>query len=552
MEMYLLKSAACLAFLMLFYKLLLEKESIHVFKRYYLLAAVIVSGLIPLISFQTYIEAAPILAGEENWISISEAASESTPNWITMLLWSIYLSGVLLFSGKFLRNLLVIMKRIRKNQKVQTEKISAVLLSEDLPPHTFWNYVFLNKQRFQKGQIPKEVLEHEKAHATQKHSLDILFLELLQIVLWFNPLIYLTKKAVKLNHEFLADNAVLKQGTNTATYQELLLSFSSGELQSSLINSINYSLIKKRFTVMKTRTSKTTSAVKGFLLLPLIAILLYGFSTKEVLLKESTSEETEQIQEKATPEMVAEYNKWAKHYKENEDALVEKQVWERMKYLYSIMTPAQKKESEEFPSLNPRQIITIVEDKDSSKKRTSKEKTEVPTPPQPPVPPVSKDGNIPTPPVPPVPTVGKAGDIPAPPPPPPSPIEAVQGWIEEGAEFFYNGKSLSGEEALKIVQKNNGKNLSVQVEKNNSEKTVKISDKTTGPKTSATDSRKYTNPMKRSETIEHLRELAGEGVVFTYLGKEISVNEAIKHLERKVTLRYSEIDSKRIMKVEDL
>lgn len=479
MEMYLLKSAACLAFLMLFYKLLLEKESIHVFKRYYLLAAVIVSGIIPLITFQTYIEAAPILPGEENWMSFSEAASETNSNWITTLFWSIYLSGVILFSGKFFRNLFVIIGRIKKNQKIQTEKISAVLLPEDLPPHTFWNFVFLNKLKFQKGQIPKEVMEHETAHATQKHSLDILFLELLQIVFWFNPLIYLTKKAVKLNHEFLADNAVLKQGTNTATYQELLLSFSSRERQSSLINSINYSLIKKRFTIMKTRTSKTTSAVKGFLLLPLIAMLLYSFSTKEVLLAENFSDQTEQFQEKSTPEMVAEYNKLAKHYRENEDAIIENQVWERMKYIYNIMSPAQKKGSEEFPSLNPRQIITIVEDKDSGKNRAVREKNgKVPLPPTPPVPPVTKDGNVPPPPPPPpAPTLGKAGDMPAPPPPPPSPIEAVQGWIEEGATFFYNGKSLSGEEALKIVQENNGKNLSVHVEENNSEKTVKLSDK---------------------------------------------------------------------------
>ncbi|MFD2517007.1 M56 family metallopeptidase [Salinimicrobium flavum] len=468
MEMYLLKSAACLAFLLLFYKLLLERESFHVFKRYYLLTAVIVSGFIPLITFQTYIQS-PIVPMEENWLMISEASSESTTNWIYLFLLSLYFSGVVLFGGKFLWNLSKIINRIRENKKFRTEKVSAVLLPEDLPPHTFWNYIFLNKQKFEKGQIPKEVFDHEKAHAVQKHTLDILFLELLQVFLWFNPLIYLLKKSVKLNHEFLADRAVLSRGINTASYQELLLSFSSGNLQSSLVNPINYSLIKKRFTVMKTRTSKTTSVLKGFLLLPLLAGLLYGFSSKEVLLLENNSEETKDLQEKATPKMLAEYNRLVKHYNSipREKLRIKKDEINRIMYILSLMTPEQKEKAEKIKfdvPPPPPPLPTI-----------NKNENVPAPPPPPPAPPVTKDGNIPSPP--PAPPVEKAGEMQAPPPPPPpSPVEAVQGWIEEGAEFFYNGKKISEEEALKIVKQNNGKNLRVQVEENESGKTVRLSE----------------------------------------------------------------------------
>ena len=98
---------------------------------------------------------------------------------------------------------------------------------------------------------------HEQAHASQKHTADILFIEVLKVVFWFNPLFYLYKKEIKLNHEFLADRAVLKKGLDASVYKELLLSFSSNQNNLSLVNAINYSSIKKRFTVMKKQTSKT-------------------------------------------------------------------------------------------------------------------------------------------------------------------------------------------------------------------------------------------------------------------------------------------------------
>ena len=223
------------------------------------------------------------------------------------------------------------------------------------------------------------------------------------------------------------------------------------------------------------------------------------------------------------------------------------------------MTPEQKKGSEEFPNLKSKQIITIVEDEDHVKNKEIRGKSgEVPPPPPPPIPTKSKDGDMPPPP-PPVPTVKGAADVPAPPPPPPSPVEAVKGWIEEGATFFYNGKSISAKQALEIVKENDGKNLSVQVEENASGKSVRLNinkesnPNSTGSKSPVKDGKKkYTNPMTRSETIEHLRQMATEGVTFTYLGKEITVDETIKHLQRPVTLRYSEVNSKKIMRVEDL
>ncbi|MCG2429544.1 M56 family metallopeptidase [Aequorivita xiaoshiensis] len=292
MELFLLKSATILAVLFAFYKLFLENTSIHNFKRFYLWGSLLASLLIPLITFTTYVEASPIIPVS------SEAASQInfTPaeqpihNW-PFVLWVIYMLGVLFFSVKFFRNFFCLIQKIRKNTKYKNNRFINILLNEKVIPHTFFNYIFLNKRQFENHQIPAEVMLHEETHARQKHSLDVIFIELLQIVFWFNPLFYFIKKSIKLNHEFLADRAVLNAGVETSNYQKILLAFSSpgsyrDDLTPSLAHSIKYLLIKKRFTIMKTHTSKRAVAWRSILLLPLLSILIYGFSTKEVLIEQ--------------------------------------------------------------------------------------------------------------------------------------------------------------------------------------------------------------------------------------------------------------------------
>src|SRR5690606_9170967 len=259
MFLYLLKSSACLAVFMLFYKLFLERESFHQFKRFYLLVAIAGSFCIPLITFTTVIEQTlvqPIVYEIGNAVVLSEAPIETSINWWPIIALSIYTLGVIFFGLKFILNLYRLLQKISLNDKVQSQKSIIVLLKEHVIPHTFLKYMFFEKEAYNTNRIPKEILLHEEVHVAQKHSLDIIFIELLQVVFWFHPLIYFIKKDIKLNHEFLADQAVIKQGFNAKAYQNILLEYTS-QPTNSLISSINYSSIKKRLTIMKTHTSKT-------------------------------------------------------------------------------------------------------------------------------------------------------------------------------------------------------------------------------------------------------------------------------------------------------
>ncbi len=363
MEIYLLKSAACLGLFFAFYKLVLENISIHNFKRFYLLGSLAAAFIIPIITFTTYVEASPSIPVYTENIPLQFITEpEATTNYWQLVLWSVYGLGVLFFSVKFFKNLFRLIHKIRKNSKYRNSNFIHVLLNETVIPHTFFNYILLNKQQFESHKIPAEVLLHEETHARQKHSLDIVIVELLQIVFWFNPLFYFIKRSIKLNHEFLADRAVLKAGAETSAYQKLLLAFSSPDsyrdaYTPSLAHSINYSSIKKRFTVMKTHTSKRAIWVRSILLLPLLSVLIYGFSTNEIIEKETTDVNNQQqlIQQKATEAELAEYNKLAKTYNAVaiEKRIIKKKDLERLEVIYKKMSDAQKAKAEPFPECIP-------------------------------------------------------------------------------------------------------------------------------------------------------------------------------------------------------
>ncbi|WP_420321477.1 M56 family metallopeptidase [Flagellimonas sp.] len=586
MLMYLLKSAACLAILLLFYKIFLEKQRMHTFKRFYLMGALVLSLVIPSVVFIEYVtvpileEVAPLNSIETGEILETQDPLEA-PFDFTLLIWPIYFIGLSLFGFKFIQNLAQIIKRIRNNPKQKLEQCTHVLIQEKMPPHTFWKFIFLNRRQWESNDIPYEVMAHEEAHVKERHSLDVIFIELLQVLLWFNPLIILFKRAIKLNHEFLADQAVLSKNVDTVTYQYTLLAYSNcnNDFHSALSNAINYSSIKKRLTVMKTRTSKKSILIRSFLLLPLLSLLLYGFSDKKTIARASkpltaiykdypikikintkqeifvdgekiklenistelnriiasygsinstksevhleaeghlniqlltlikkqvlkteasltmimadsiimsekdldetfegtqfTAKDTLHIklddgntvkgtssqkqQQSATREQMAEYNKLAKHYNNmprNKMRILLSDV-ERLTYIYNLMSEKQRQDAEPFPDF-----------------------------PDPPAPPKAPSNKV-APPSPP--SKHNVVEVPPPPPPgshimeapvppvPPTPLDHVKKMAAKGAVFYYEGKQISAEKAIKLVKNNKSLNIDSRGDTKSGKPTVKIS-----------------------------------------------------------------------------
>ncbi|MEW7290053.1 M56 family metallopeptidase [Aquimarina sp. 2304DJ70-9] len=285
-----------------FYILFLERENMHYTKRFYLLFSLVFACTIPLITF-TYttnisVEPEIIEAPLAVPVIMSEQVPVVTPSidYLSLLLWSIYGIGVLIFGFRFIKNIKNLTQKINTNERLKESSHINVLVSDTFVPHTFLKYIFLPKKEYQEKNIPKEVLLHEKTHVIQKHTLDILFVEMLQILFWFNPLLFWIKKSIKLNHEFLADQTVLKRQFSLQNYMNLLVTYPNNSNQVELSSPINYSLTKKRIVMMSKQFSKTRAAARLLLLLPILLGCMLLFNN-EIVAQQKSINYTKTIQD---------------------------------------------------------------------------------------------------------------------------------------------------------------------------------------------------------------------------------------------------------------
>lgn len=284
---YLLKSGLLLAVFFAVYKLLLENEKMFRFNRIYLLGSIVFSLIIPLQLFSVvslFSDKVRMIQLEEIMIVTDKAVLDKIDySEILMYFFGVIYSVVgIILIVRFIQNVLSFYFRIKKN-KIEIIKGQKVVLTEErILPHSFWNAIFLNQEDFKNGKIPLELLTHEKAHLEQKHTLDILFIEVLQIVFWFNPIFIWYKKAIKLNHEFLADEAVNKQFGEVENYQNLLLDFASQKNTVALASTINYLITKKRLLMMTKKESFTKIVLKVFTVGAVYAITFFVFTPKSI------------------------------------------------------------------------------------------------------------------------------------------------------------------------------------------------------------------------------------------------------------------------------
>jgi beta-lactamase regulating signal transducer with metallopeptidase domain len=290
MILYLLRSGGCLLLLLVAYRLLLEKEKMFHFNRAYLLFSLVFSFIVPFIPMMDPLHSVKLnnLPGLSAGISQlvaapaakagsgSQAAQSIPLNTILLLCYSLVTLAVL---ARFVRNLYLIRRRAATHQQILLEEARLVLLPEKLVSHTFYKTIFINETAYREGLLEQEVLMHELAHVRQRHTLDILLVELLQVFFWFNPLLKLYKRAIQLNHEFLADAAVIDTYQNPRQYQYLLLNKVDPTTPYSLSSPLNYKITKKRLIMITTTPNSKNILVKKLTMFPLLLGALFLFST---------------------------------------------------------------------------------------------------------------------------------------------------------------------------------------------------------------------------------------------------------------------------------
>ena len=286
MLLYILKSIFCLLLFLGFYHLVLEKEKMHRFNRFYLLGSIVFAFIVPsftitVVAPTEYIEPVAQDLQMMTQLATSDVVFEeqASINYINYLFVAYFIVSGILFLF-FTKNIYRLLSKTRKNEQVNYFTATVILLKEQVLPHTFLKYIFINKKEYTNDQQKQLILTHELAHVKQKHSIDVLFIELLQIVFWCVPIFKFYKKAIQLNHEFLADDAVIKSHKNISEYQHILLNTSAQNNNIYLASNLNYSLTKKRLLMMTTPSSKTKILLKKLLVLPLTAGFIFAFAQR--------------------------------------------------------------------------------------------------------------------------------------------------------------------------------------------------------------------------------------------------------------------------------
>ena len=328
---YLIESGLCLSLLFVLYLLFFRKETYFTFNRYYLVGIIFLSLIIPLVhvnlrvkshqslettfveigkfrnyyerlivlsdpDFSTYYEnGLPRAVFEGEWDALGHSdvetinqteLSQSTniPERETSKRWSIlqwilviYATGVTFFFFRFLILLTRLSWLLFKHPVIERFGIKIVLMPQEVPPFSFFRYVFLHEKVIDLPEF-EQILAHERVHIYQNHSTDLLIAQALVIFQWFNPLVWLVQKAIKINHEFIADNKVVNSGIELFDYQTLLLSQLISIRSVELVNNFNLISIKKRITMMTKIKSGFQAKLKALVAIPATIILLFVFT----------------------------------------------------------------------------------------------------------------------------------------------------------------------------------------------------------------------------------------------------------------------------------
>ena len=291
---YILQVAGCVSVAWLFYKALLEKKTRVKTIRLYFLIAMVVSLLAPLspfairTSFNTQLTGAvtdningPVNNGDAKGIQAGHEVivpenSKTGAGWSVMTaLFYIYLAVTAFFLLRIGRELYSLARCYRMATKEKWNKLQLVWNDEYKASFSFLGLIFLNKKYLAAGDLDK-VLAHEKVHATQYHSADMLLVQLMSAFLWFNPFIWVMRNAIQLLHEYLADEGVLASGIDKVQYQQSLLDHITESRLHYITSTFKYSLIKKRFLMMSAQKAAPVSKYRILILMPVTALMLLG------------------------------------------------------------------------------------------------------------------------------------------------------------------------------------------------------------------------------------------------------------------------------------
>ena len=281
---YDLKVAALLVVFYMFYRLLLERTSLVHFNRVVLLLTAVLSFVLPLciITVHEYVEAIPVTATTVETAGNEILQQAPVSFWsvygprLTLLLTVVLVGGMLIRMGIVVRSFLNLKKLISNSEKqTLADGVVMAITDEPVAPFSWMRTVVMNRSDYASQMDGGAILAHERGHIRCHHSLDVVLVEVLTALQWFNPVVWFLRQDLRALHECEADQAVLSQGFNTDQYIQLLIRKAIGLPVSQLANGMSARTIKKRIVMMKTnRKPSRSSWLRALYILPIVALAL--------------------------------------------------------------------------------------------------------------------------------------------------------------------------------------------------------------------------------------------------------------------------------------
>ena len=281
---YLAKSSALIAAFYLAYTFLVQKETFFTSNRYFLLSGLFTSVLLPLLFIKkiVFIEKpsyfpTQILSTTTNQIQ----TNVEQPFDFINLLYIVYGIIVIILFLKIFFELLSFFKLIKNKEASIVKSFVMVDVDENINPFSFFKYIVFNSKMYSNNEL-QNILSHEKVHSRQKHAIDVLIAKLFCTVFWFNPFVWLYKKAIIQNLEYIADQKAIQNIENKKAYQMTLLKVVSDQNCLSITNSFYQSLIKKRIVMLNKNQSNRRNVWKYALIIPTLVAFIIFFQVQVV------------------------------------------------------------------------------------------------------------------------------------------------------------------------------------------------------------------------------------------------------------------------------
>lgn len=300
---YLLQSGACLAGFYFVYKLFLSRETLHRFNRMLLLSVIVVSAVLPLCRITVERElpvAATETAIEVSEITTTEIVEDKGVDYEAAIC-IVFLLGAAATAARLIFSIASVRRIIASGTTTTTDDgISLTIMDGDTKPFSWMRHIVLSaKDAEENGRI---IIAHETAHIRLHHSWDILAVDIIGCVQWFNPALWLLRRELQSLHEYEADDAVLASGVNIKEYQMLLIKKAVGGRLLTIANCLNHSKLKNRITMMLQKPSSRWSAGKALLMLPLVGLSLGAFARTVYVLPQ----EQDKVMQNSSNDQIAE------------------------------------------------------------------------------------------------------------------------------------------------------------------------------------------------------------------------------------------------------